>query len=184
MSHSNSSIISKIKELIHEHRRVTESDSDPISSRAHAWAAQLLDAALLDPSTNDRQDRPVPEKTDLPPELIRQLSSAKPRKKDLLADRVCMVLAESKRVLRIDDLLVEIWKRWDEVTPRDLLTRKLWTLSSRRLVYPVPGIQGGYVASQVSVSVDADGIVTVSFDNGNAETFRTRGLRKATDHDS
>lgn len=159
--------------------------NDPLQAAVWHWAGKLVRAAASGPWTASIGDSESAQLDDLPAELKAQLRNnkgTKPRA-DSLHAAIVELLREQEQVLRVDDILVGIYRNTAQILERNATIRRLRYMAIRGYIKSVPGFKGGYVAPEVDVLLadqEQDGLsqVVVTFASGYTVTAVTRTRAK------
>jgi len=159
--------------------------NDPLQTAVWHWAGKLVRAAASGPWTASIGDSESAQLDDLPTELKAQLRNSKGTKSraDSLHAAIVELLREQEQVLRVDDVLVGIYRNTAQILERNATIRHLRYMAIRGYIKSVPGFRGGYVAPEADVSIadqEQDGLrqVVVTFASGHTVTAVTRNKGK------
>lgn len=171
--------IAKYETLIREFSALAEyldrlEQQNPVESEA---ATSALAAALVQPNLATRsllgrirptrQNEPLPvhlseparssgnadDLSDLPPELLKELSdSAKGE-----SDPLIKVIEGRGGTATLDEILIDLYRKYKEIGKRPIVSNKLYRLSRRGLCWSVPGKKGTYTTIKPAGTTDADG---------------------------
>jgi len=90
---------------------------------------------------------------DLPPELLQELSeNAKGE-----TDPLIKIINARGGTATLDEILIDLWRKYKEVGKRAMISNKLYRLSRRGLCWPLPGKKGIYTTTKptsAATSVD------------------------------
>jgi len=107
--------------------------------------AQAKTSEVATPQKQFRLSLTPEELEGLPEDLLNELSGA-----DRTEYLIINILEDSGGVASLDRLLVEIYRRTNEVTKRNTLTSRLYRMAQKNLVHSVPGKKGVYSLQQLS----------------------------------
>jgi hypothetical protein len=89
--------------------------------------------------------RPLPQNlgdlSDIPPELLSELSGIKT---DDLEDKVVTVINSYGGTADLDQVLVALYRKFKLIHTRRFIQNKLWRMSQKGYIYPVPKKKGVY----------------------------------------
>jgi hypothetical protein len=116
-----------------------------------------------------RVKAPIPEAlgqrddlSDLPPELLAQLSDSARGETDPLVQ----IIEERGGTASLDEILIDLWRKHREVAKRALIANKLYRLSKRELCWPVAGKKGVYTTTPTATRQSMDEADDDSKDEG------------------
>lgn len=89
----------------------------------------------------------IEEVADLPVELLKELSISEGDKTEFA---ILNAVEEAGGVITLDRLLIALYKKTDEIHKRQTLTSKIYRMTSKGLLYNVPGKKGVYSNEQLS----------------------------------
>jgi hypothetical protein len=87
-------------------------------------------------SSNDKDD----DLSDLPEELLKELSDSFKGETDPLIK----IINDRGGTASIDEILVDLYRKYEEIGKRPIISNKLYRFSRRHLCAPVPGKKGFY----------------------------------------
>jgi hypothetical protein len=88
--------------------------------------------------------------SDLPPELLKELSeSAKGE-----TDQLITIINSRGGTANLDEILIDLWRKYKELGKRPLVSNKLYRLSRRGLCWSVPGKKGTYTTTKPANAPD------------------------------
>jgi hypothetical protein len=85
--------------------------------------------------------------TGLPDELLKELNITDVDRQELLIEHI---IAQSGGILSLDKIMIELYKRTQEIHKRNTLTARLYRMANRGLIYNVPGKKGVYSTYEIS----------------------------------
>lgn len=101
--------------------------------------------------------KPVPasygDLSDLPPELMAQLSGVKT---DVLEDQIYAVAKAAGDEIELDKLLIELFRRHGDVHQRRFLNNKCYRMAQKGLIHILRGRKGVYTIHPQAVAVIED----------------------------
>ena len=100
-------------------------------------AAQLLNAKARERNMMYRRNDDL---SDLPPELLKELSESFKGETDPLI----RIINDRGGTASLDEILVDLFRRYREIGKRPIISNKLYRFSKRGLCAPVPGKKGFY----------------------------------------
>lgn len=118
--------MSELKDAIEAHEEQAESGGVYVSS------------VSIEPDFNEIED--------LPEELQNELSF-KPSGTDY---QIPKIINDNGGIASLDKILIELYKRTGEVTKRSRLSSKIYRLTNKEFVFPVPGKKGVYSTKNLS----------------------------------
>ena len=109
-----------------------------------------------------RITRPLPasygDVSDLPDELLRELSGVKV---DDLEQQLFSIVVSGDQV-DLDAILIEMYRRFSVVQTRRFLQNKLYRMSQKEIIFPVPGRKGVYSSKPIDAASSGDDNVIAS----------------------
>ena len=108
----------------------------PDVAPAPTYDAPALKTSSAPSSAAERDD----DLSDLPPELLKELSDSFKGE----TDPVITIINERGGTASIDEILVDLYRKYDEIGKRPIISNKLYRFSRRGLCAPVPGKKGLY----------------------------------------
>ncbi len=87
---------------------------------------------------------------DLPPELLNELSES--IKGEI--DPLIAIINGRGGTATLDEILIDLWRKYKELGKRPIISNKLYRLSKRGLCWPLPGKKGVYTTTRPNVSGD------------------------------
>lgn len=107
---------------------------------------QNLRAFIGDFEALEAKTRPIPvsngeDLSDLPPELLKELSSTKT---DELETQIVTIINAASTVADIDTILINLYRRFEVVQTRRFLQNKLWRMTQKEIIWSVEGKKGSY----------------------------------------
>lgn len=131
-----------------EARLVTPRNQPDNSPQQAVPAQKPLATASQEPSLAAGYD----DLSDLPPELLKELSEGAKGEKDLLLK----IIEERGGTANLDEILIDLWRKHKEIGKRPILANRLYRLSRRELCWPVPGKRGFYTTIKPEGAADKD----------------------------
>jgi hypothetical protein len=93
----------------------------------------------------------IPEElADLPPELLDELSDSVKGEPDPLIK----IINGRGGTATLDEILIDLWRKYKEVGKRAMVSNKLYRLSRRGLCWPLPGKKGIYTTTKPTTGGD------------------------------
>lgn len=92
------------------------------------------------PVTPEPSERRADDLSDLPPELLKELSDNARGE----ADPIIKVIEGRGGTATLDEILIDLYRKFKEVGKRPIVANKLYRLSRRGLCWSVPGKKGCY----------------------------------------
>jgi hypothetical protein len=89
--------------------------------------------------------------SDLPPELLKELSDSAKGEKDV----VLKIIDDRGGTATLDEILIDLWRKHKEIGKRPIVANKLYRLGRRHLVWTVGGKKGVYTTIK-PVGADAN----------------------------
>lgn len=110
---------------------------------------QNLRAFIKDYERLEAATRPIPvvngdDLSDLPPELLKELSTTKT---DELETQIITIINASGKVADIDTILIYLFRRFEVVQTRRFLQNKLWRMAQKEIIWSVEGKKGLYTTT-------------------------------------
>lgn len=117
-----------------------------------------LRAHIRDYERMEAITRPVPiingdDLSDLPPELLSELSATKT---DELESQIVTTINVSGGVADIDAILILLFRRFKVVQTRRFLQNKLWRMTQKEIIHSVEGKKGSYSTRPISALDNED----------------------------
>jgi len=115
----------------------------------YAKHLQNLRAFIADYERLEAKTRPIPvangeDLSDLPPELLKELSSSKT---DELETQIITIINAASSVADIDTILINLYRRFEVVQTRRFLQNKLWRMTQKEILWSVDGKKGSYTTT-------------------------------------
>jgi hypothetical protein len=102
--------------------------------------AIIRPAATPPPTQQNTQD----DLSDLPPELLKELSDSAKGETDVLIK----IIDGRGGTATLDEILIDLYRKHKEIGKRPLIANKLYRLSRRELCWSVPGRKGAYTTTK------------------------------------
>lgn len=153
--------------LLEEGKAVYEGRNNRKRAIEFAKHAQNLKSFIADYEVLEDKTRPIPvangdDLSDLPPELLKELSITKT---DELETQIVTIVNASSSVADIDTILINLYRRFEVVQTRRFLQNKLWRMTQKEILWSVEGKKGAYTSRPPETSpqdvVEAPGIIEV-----------------------
>lgn len=136
-----------VKEYLRLNRRWHKTAVDAgEDKKAEVYAKRItgLEGAVAELEELRRVTKPIPasygDLSDLPPELIKELSGIKV---DDLEQQLFTIIQSGNEV-DLDTILIELFRRFEVVQTRKFLQNKLWRMCQKEVIYSVPSRKGVY----------------------------------------
>jgi hypothetical protein len=94
--------------------------------------------------------------SDLPPELLKELSDSAKGEKDV----ILKIIDDRGSTATLDEILIDLWRKHKEIGKRPIVANKLYRLGRRHLVWTVAGKKGVYTTIKptgADANTDDDG---------------------------
>lgn len=132
----------------------------PLTPTPGEWPAP---PAPLQPSPAPRSAPPPAagedDLSDLPPELLKELSDSAKGEKDLLIK----LIDERGGTATLDEILIDLWRKHKEIGKRPIIANRLYRLGRRKLVWAASGKKGVYT------TIKPEGASSVVDDDNSAD---------------
>jgi|ETNmetMinimDraft_33_1059910.scaffolds.fasta_scaffold117111_1 hypothetical protein len=133
------------------HRLYSQAAVANPDNQRHSKTAEDLDNVVQFLLEKKRQSMPIPKDigdiSDLPPELLNELSVVRT---DELEDQILSIMhACEDGVVNIDQVLVGLYRNHGVIKERRFLQNKLYRMSKKAIVFPVPGERAVYSLDQL-----------------------------------
>jgi hypothetical protein len=171
--------IALYRRLIAEHRDLLaylENQRSLQGAAAPSVKTAMAPPQPTDPATVDRVPTVRAELSDLPPELLAELSESARGE----VDQLIQVIDGRGGEASLDEILIDLYRKHGEIGKRNIIANKLYRLSKRDLVWSVSGKKGVYTTTPVAVGVVMDDDDTVresseGSDDGTSEPSISTG---------
>ncbi len=128
-----------------------------LAVRNYTRRIEALTATITELRELRRITKPLPasygDVSDLPDELLRELSGIKV---DELEQQLYSIVVSGDQV-DLDAILIEMYRRYSIVQTRRFLQNKLYRMSQKGIIFPVPNRKGVYSSKPSSMGLDSDG---------------------------
>jgi hypothetical protein len=111
---------------------------------------------------DDRQSLSPNDLSDLPPELLAELSDSARGE----VDPLIQIIRERGGTATLDDILIDLYRKHREIGKRNVIANKLYRLTKRKLCWSVPGKKGIYTIAPLDAGDDE---TAENSDNENSE---------------
>jgi hypothetical protein len=118
-------------EPLHE-SSLTEPEEVAARSATHGFQTEISEPPTSNSAGNDLSD--------LPPELLKELSDSFKGETDPLV----RIINDRGGSASIDEILVDLYRKYGEIGKRPIVSNKLYRFSRRGLCAPIPGKKGFY----------------------------------------
>jgi hypothetical protein len=133
---------------LHPERRWSAAASVAASAKRptpHEIRAPLPHEAPTQTQVADDEEGGLGNLSDLPPELLAELSEGAKSATDPLVK----IIQDRGGTATLDEILVDLYRKYNELGKRTLVGNKLYRLGRRKLVWAVPGKKGVYTTTPV-----------------------------------
>jgi len=109
----------------------------------------LAPTPLPAPERNDEGENDL---SDLPPELLKELSENARGE----TDPIIKIINGRGGTASLDEVLIDLFRKYKEIGKRPIVANKLYRLAKRHLCWPVPGKKGTYTTVRPATSSGTD----------------------------
>lgn len=150
-----------VNEIIAYHANIKlhfKSREDHQKAAQHSRWESVLRAYVRDYQELEKLTRPIPtdgddDLSDLPPELLKELSVTKT---DDLENQIATIVNAAGGQADIDKILIHLFRRFKVTQTRKFLQNKLWRMTNKGILFSVPGRKGWYSTQSVTDNDEDD----------------------------
>lgn len=149
-----SDVLDSVRTLAVEYLRNSRASEldDPSRAKRHLQTAFNLEAIVKEVETSRKRLRPLSSEhgdiSDLPEEVIEQLNLSKLDEMDTqLRD---IVASGNGGEVGINQIIIELWRRYKVAKPRTYLMNKLYRMSKKGTIISIEGRNGTYTIPKLS----------------------------------
>jgi hypothetical protein len=156
-------LIQEFSELLRYLERLEQ--TEPVGNVAAASTTRNPPSNALQEEEEEEEDESN-DLSDLPPELLKELSEGIKGE----TDPIIKIIQGRGGVATLDEILIDLYRKYNEIGKRPIVANKLYRLSRRGLCWSVPGRKGAYTTIKPTKAAGATGGGTKDDEGSDAAT--------------